>query len=71
MLLNCLATVVEFSLELLVLLLDFDVLLLEVGDFLVLDGGLIFETLVLDLNVALDLGDVLFGLFLGVKFEIG
>jgi len=67
---NGLTSVVELSRKLLILLLNFDVLLLKIGNFLVLDRSLVLETLVLDLNVTFDLGDVFLGLFLGVEFEI-
>ena len=67
---NGLTSVVELSRKLLILLLNFDVLLLKIGNFLVLDRSFVLETLVLDLNVTFDLGDVFLGLFLGVEFEI-
>lgn len=67
---NGLTSVVELSRKLLILLLNFDVLLLKIGNFLVLDRSLVLETLVLDLNVTFDLGDVFLRLFLGVEFEI-
>jgi len=70
MFLNGLTSIVEFRSKLLILLLDFDILLLKIGNLLVLDSGLILKTLVLDLNIALNLRDVLFSLFLSVEFEI-
>lgn len=70
MLFHSLASVIELSLEFLVLLLHLNVLLLEVRNFFILDGSLVLQPLVLYLNVSLNLRNVLLCLLLGVEFEI-
>jgi len=71
MFLNGLTSVIKLSLKFLVLLLNFDILLLKISNLFVLNGGFIFKSLILDLNVPLDFRDILLGLFLSVEFEIG
>jgi len=70
MLLSRQSLILQFKMVDFVLLLDLLDLVLEVGFLLVLKGAFVFESLILSLDVTLDLTDILFSFRLCTFLEI-
>lgn len=70
MLLSRQTLILQFKMVDFVLLLDLLDLVLKVGFLLVLEGAFVFESLILGLDVALNLTDVLLGFRLCTFLEV-